>query len=171
MVTKQETFWEDENEIIKMEFEDSYCPEPNSGCWLWTKAINGFGYGSIWKNNTAMGAHRYSYELYVGEIPDGLYVCHRCDIRSCVNPNHLFLGTAKDNCHDMYFKGRDRTRGENHWQCKITDQQVEEIRNDSRIAREIAPEYGVSVGTVWDIKKGVTRKGPWKKGPRRSLVS
>jgi HNH endonuclease len=85
-------------------FEAKYMPEPNSGCWLWMGSIRGQGYAQ-----TGVGeryAHRFSYEHYKGKIPEGMRVLHKCDTPTCVNPDHLFLGTAKDNTHDALKKGR-----------------------------------------------------------------
>lgn len=83
---------------------------PITGCWLWTGQIDRGGYGRIRTGPAndvkAEGAHRYMYRLYKGDIPDGMDVCHQCDVRCCVNPNHLFIGTRKDNIQDMWSKGR-----------------------------------------------------------------
>ena len=75
-------------------------------CWRWIAAIRKAGYGALKINGLVRGAHRISWELHYGEIPPGLYVMHTCDIRSCVNPKHLFVGTHKDNMADMMAKGR-----------------------------------------------------------------
>lgn len=80
------------------------------GCWLWTGTTNLRGYGILARNNTMQLAHRFSYELHKGVIPDGMFVCHSCDNPPCVNPDHLWLGTNADNVSDMVAKGRARGR-------------------------------------------------------------
>ena len=93
-------------------FMGMVAPEPNSGCWLWTGPDNGTGYGVMTVGSRSDGtngsktAHRISYELFCGEIPSDLIVMHKCDVRCCVNPDHLTLGTKHDNTSDMLRKGR-----------------------------------------------------------------
>ena len=79
--------------------------DKTDSCWIWTAAKSKRGYG--WFRDGALHqAHRYSFKLFKGDIPNGLLVCHACDVPSCVNPNHLWLGTAKDNTADRDIKGR-----------------------------------------------------------------
>lgn len=87
-------------------FEANYIPEPNSGCWLWTSSLSKNGYGKFSEGRRQISAHRFSYETFVGPIEGDKYILHRCDVRSCVNPDHLFVGTALDNTRDMISKGR-----------------------------------------------------------------
>ncbi len=81
-------------------------------CWLWTAIVDRHGYGRTrWDSRRYVGAHRVSWEIEHGPIPDGLCVLHHCDVPNCVNPGHLFLGTHSDNMRDMVAKGRGRTPG------------------------------------------------------------
>jgi len=113
----------------------SYVNKTENGCWLWTGHTGGFDddyqYGVIHIRigiNRTIYTHIYSYELHSGKtVPDGLFVCHTCDTPLCVNPNHLFSGTALDNNRDRHNKGRD-AMGEGHGRAKLTDTKVIEIR-------------------------------------------
>ena len=89
-------------------YEERFFQKVNKtdSCWLWIGAKNNKGYGSFRFNNKNMSAHRFSYQNFKGEIPEGLYVCHDCDIPACVNPEHLTLGTPKYNNKDMVSKNR-----------------------------------------------------------------
>ncbi len=148
------------------ELENWYLPEPNSGCWLWLGDCGArYGYGRATRNRKRLLAHRVVYELYFGEIPKGMFVCHKCDVTCCVNPGHLFLGTAKDNMRDMAAKKRGRAPtfyGDNNPSSKLTAKQAEEIRalrNDRKLPlKSIANMYGITLANVWYIAKGKTWK-------------
>ena len=93
-----------------MSYEDRFMQKVNKTetCWLWTGALNSRGYGSFGVYGKATSAHRYSYEHFKGKIPEGMIVCHSCDVPACVNPDHLWVGTYLDNSRDCIRKGRFR---------------------------------------------------------------
>jgi len=134
------------------------------GCWLWEARKTAAGYGVFSYENRSVYAHRVSFELHNGPIPEGMYVCHKCDVRNCVNPDHLFAGTQADNVHDMQKKGRGRyspSLGQDHGCSKLTDGQVLEIRASRATAKECAEAYGVSDVQIYNIRN---RKS-WKHLP------
>lgn len=128
-------------------------------CWEWTAAKHPFGYGNFWDGKGYTTAHRVSYLLYVGEIPAGICVLHRCDNPACVRPDHLFLGTHQDNIADKIAKGRargPRMFGEKNPAAKITKGIVRDIRADNRPHRIIAAEKGLGKSQVTRIKSGAS---------------
>ncbi len=114
-----------------------------SDCWIWTASVRR-GYGQVKRNEKNAFAHRAAYEHYVGEIPKGLCVLHRCDNTLCVNPQHLFLGSQQDNVKDMMRKGRSSR--------KISDEAVHLIRQSKLSCSALARELGISHTTVSRIK-------------------
>lgn len=106
------------------------------GCWIYQGGISSNGYGVVSVKNKSVGAHRVSYESRFGKIPDGMCVLHRCDVRSCINPDHLFLGTLGNNNSDRESKGRSSDRrGEKNTMAKLTDIEVEVIRHLASIRK------------------------------------
>lgn len=97
---------------LKQRFLAQCTPEPNTGCWLWEGP--GKVYGDMRVDYTYVPAHRFSYETFVGSIPEGMMACHKCDTPMCVNPEHLFLGTNLDNMTDAIRKGRMAWQKQNH---------------------------------------------------------
>ena len=136
-------------------FEEKFIPEPNTGCWLWEAGCFSTGYGLFRVGGKLKLAHRVAYSLYASPIPAGLCVLHRCDVRTCVNPAHLWLGTKADNNNDCRAKGRT-TRGAKNGSAKLTENQVVEIRAAEGLSqRGLAAKYGISQKQISDILRGV----------------
>lgn len=126
----------------------------DNGCWLWTAGRRHDGYGMIWRGGRAVRAHRVSYELFCGPVTDDDVICHRCDVRNCINPEHLFLGTRLDNNQDKVAKG-DQPHGEGHWRARFTDEDVLLIRSMRHVSdRAMAERFGVNQSTIWRIRSG-----------------
>ena len=164
----EERFWE--------KVDKGFRPDD---CWLWTASSYLKGYGMFWDGQRNVRAHRFSYELLVGPIPDGMFVCHHCDNPPCCNPDHLFLGTPADNMHDAVRKGRmatgvyngahthpeTRHTGKANINAKLTDSDVCWILAAliSGIQQKtLATYFGVHRSIISRIKRG---KG-WKHVPR-----
>lgn len=130
-------------------------------CWEWKASKYPNGYGMFKANYGVTGAHRFSYEWHIGKIPEGMCVLHSCDNRACVNPGHLFIGTKKDNTHDMMRKGRFRykkpkvMRGMESPSAKISDLSVQRIRLVGRVIsqRELGKIFGVGQQQISRILK------------------
>lgn len=144
--TLEERFWE---KVDKS-------PHPK-GCWVWT-ACTTRGYGTFRGSGKRMGgtrrmyiSHRFSWGINGGPIPDGLCVCHKCDNKLCVRPDHLFLGTRTDNANDRDMKGRT-ARGEKQGLSKLTEHQVREIKYSKLRCIDLAKIYGVGHPNISDIR-------------------
>lgn len=133
---------------IALYLEEHSIPEPNSGCLLWTGWYTSDGYGGIGINYKKYKAHRISWESIHGKIDDNMHVLHKCDNPACINVDHLYLGTPKDNSDD---RGR-RQRQDSY----LTEDDVRAIRKDTRIQRIIAEDYNITQANVSYIK---LRKG------------
>lgn len=147
-------------------FADGYAIEPNSGCWLWNKTYNQNGYGVFRIGSICDGtrqqrlAHRISYELANGSIPNGMEVCHKCDNPACINPDHLFAGTHADNMGDAAKKRRfpgSYLVGETNPSCRLSDQDIRDIRSSREKGIVLAHRYGVHHCHISRIKNGHMR--------------
>jgi hypothetical protein len=152
-------------------------PEPNSGCHLWLGHINNSGYAHVNRRGKMILGHRLAWTVAKGPIPSGLQVLHRCDVRACVNPDHLFTGTNDHNVADKVAKGRQARgsrlgqsirnstafratirRGADNNAAKLTDADALAIQQDRRLLREISTDYGVNITTVSRIRRRVAWK-------------
>lgn len=136
--------------------------DEKTGCWLY-QCLHMKGYGHLYIDGKKYPAHRFSYEYHNKPINNPLlYACHRCDVRNCVNPDHIFLGTAKENNRDKLNKGRSNpSHGENHSSSKLTELQVKQIlqKLENGIQQKIiAKEYGVCPTAISRIKIGKSWK-------------
>lgn len=161
-------------EQLHARFDALVFPEPMSGCWLWTGPLsyNGYGLLAIWNGKASRNirAHRFNWERAHGPIPPGMHACHRCDVRSCCNPDHIFIGTHADNMQDAVRKGRTSqgaahraiirrvaARGSRNGKALLTEADIPIIRQRlaaGEVARVIAADFGVSPPTISDVKTG-----------------
>ena len=132
---------------VLQRFESKFTKGTEDECWEWTAATRGLGYGGFKESYVTHLAHRLSYQFYVGEIPEGMSVCHTCDNRKCVNPSHLWLGTLTDNNVDRASKGRSARRlGEDNNLTKLTEDNVRDIRElraGGKPVHKIAEEFNI----------------------------
>jgi len=136
-------------------------------CWEWIGYRNDDGYGKLGIKGRPTSAHRLSYEINIGPIPDGLCVLHKCNNPACVNPIHLYVGTPQDNMNDMVIASRQaRPNGENNPKAKLTEIQVMEIirllKTNNMTHKEISDRFHVTPENILHISKGQT----WKHIPR-----
>lgn len=143
-------------------FDASYEAVTESGCWIWVERVNPDGYGQYHSDTTqSRMAHRFSYERVHGRVPEGLCVCHRCDVPCCVNPAHLFVGTHADNRRDSVLKNRN-VKGERQGHSKLTAEQAREIITAPKqpgLWAILARKYGVRESTINKIR---SKNGNWR---------
>lgn len=145
-------------------FADSWEPD-ESGCWMWKRAKLHFGHGAMTVGGKVRKAHRVSYELHCGPIPNGAMVLHRCDVPSCVNPAHLRVGSHEENMADMSKRGRAAKGGQNHFskvafrgrdnaRARLTEDAVREIRAASKRGdvAALARKYGITRGAAGHVR-------------------
>lgn len=156
-MTKVKGDWARHNMTLAERLELHSIPVPMCGCRLWLGKLNDDGYGKLnWEGRQQL-THRLSWTVANGPIPPGRKVLHRCDVRSCIEEAHLFLGTQGDNIADMDAKGRRVTaRGAACHKTKLTEADVRAIRIDPRKQVEIARHYGVGKSAISFIKLGQT---------------
>lgn len=140
---------------LRTAIERGSVPVPIAGCWLWERALSDTGYGSIRTAEGLFNAHRAAYLGFVGGIPEGLWVLHRCDVRACVNPHHLFLGSRQANIQDAKTKGRltgitrNRPSGLTYIRpLAHLDGEVQRLAKEGLTRYAIAKQLGINRRTV-----------------------
>lgn len=142
---------------VRERFDESYVIEPNCGCWLWIGEYQNSGYGILRSVGTSKGrrsAHRLSWELHHGEVAAGLWVLHKCDVKICVNPAHLYLGTAAQNSADAV--ARNRGTGS---QSTLSEEAWSAVAVSKLSAKALAAELGVSEGIIHYTRKQLRERG------------
>lgn len=137
--------------------EEWIMPIPETGCHLWLGAVNDQGYGQRRIDGRTSYVHRIVAEQRHGPLGADEIVMHTCDTPSCCNPDHLVVGSMRDNTHDMLAKERDRIRGERNYHCKLTTNQVNEIQASNMPRRELAARYNISYSHACAIKRKAFR--------------
>lgn len=151
----QQRFWKYVNKLGSLPLH----VDGLSNCWEWTAHVEKIGYGVFSAEGRAQKAHRVSWKIHVGEIPPGLFVLHKCDNRKCVRPDHLFVGSQKENMQDAKAKKRTNCpRGSKHLFARFTEDQITEIRKSELNQTDLAKKYNVWQGTI----SSIISKKTWK---------
>ncbi|MDB5199167.1 MAG: to phage protein [Chitinophagaceae bacterium] len=141
--------------FLKRQLAVKFKVNPDTECWEWMERISNKGYGAVRFNTDNTGAHRMFYQLFIGKIKDSNFVCHKCDNRKCVNPNHLFQGTNLDNVTDCINKGRHASQKTKTY---ISPQTIDDIKafienNPAYGVRKIAKQFNLSYRVATRVKK------------------
>ena len=143
--------------ITSADFMDYVVADKGTSCLLWAGGCyeQGYGYANVEEVPGERYAHRVAFSLFIGKIPEGLCVCHTCDVRNCVNFGHFFLGTRGDNIRDMFAKkrwGKRSMPGVSHPMAKLSDDDIREIRDSSLTQVKLGELYGVTQAMISCIK-------------------
>ena len=147
--------------MTEEQFWGRMSPEPNTGCLLWIGSYYHYGHGSAWHQGQKWQAHRLAWTLARGPIPEGAWICHKCNVPACCNPDHLYVGDAQTNQRDIDESGH-RAKGERQGLSKLTEENVRAIRqeyrrySDTHGAPALAKKYGVTRTTILHAASGFT---------------
>jgi hypothetical protein len=140
--------------------------EKTDSCWNWLAGKDRHGYGSFGFRRAVWRAHRVAWVLANGEIPDGMHVCHTCDVRVCVNPDHLWLGTNAENTRDKMRKGRhglhNPPRGSAHHLAKMTEEDVLRVRAECKKYPQAKKFWAATLGVSMGALRDVINRRRWK---------
>ena len=148
----------------RQRFEKFVVCRDGDKCWSWTGNKNSDGYGRFWFRDRLDNAHRVSYEIHIGPIPNGMHIMHSCDNRECTNPKHLSVGTHQDNIRDRTLKKREvPCNGIKNGRAKLNIRQVVTIKLSDESCAYLGRKYGVSYSQISKVRRGVA----WKLQPAR----
>jgi hypothetical protein len=154
-------------------FKKYYFKDDVTGCWIWVGGLVNGGYGAFRLGSKILRAHRVAFELFKHSIPNGKLVMHKCDVRRCINPEHLFLGSHKDNTQDMLAKNRggawkNNHKGHNNPNAKLSKEDkeliAEKLLQNNCTQKELAKKYNVGRGALWRLCREYNLKKVYRQG-------